>query len=96
MSKFPSNRRDLALVVKEAVNSGDLLSEIKKVGGNQLVDLNLFDVYRGEGIDDGYKSLAISLVLQDVNKTLEEQEINTKIDQVVQTLTEKFDATLRD
>lgn len=96
VSKFPSNRRDLALVVKDAVNSGDLLSEIKKVGGNQLVDLNLFDVYRGEGIDDGYKSLAISLVLQDVNKTLEEQEINTKIDQVVQTLTEKFDATLRD
>jgi phenylalanyl-tRNA synthetase beta chain len=96
VSKFPSNRRDIAVVVKEQVNAGNLLKEIEKVGGNQLVDLNLFDVYRGEGIGEGFKSLAISIILQDVEKTLEEQEINTKIEQVVNTLTEKFEATLRD
>ncbi len=95
VSKYPSNRRDIAVVVKESVNAGNLLKEIKNIGGNQLVDLNLFDVYRGEGIEHGEKSLAISLVLQDVEKTLEEQNISTKIDQVVNMLTEKFDATLR-
>ena len=56
----------------------------------------MFDVYRGEGIDEGFKSLAISIILQDVEKTLEEQDINTKIEQVVTMLTEKFEATLRD
>jgi phenylalanyl-tRNA synthetase beta chain len=96
VSKFPSNRRDIAVVVKESVNAGELLKSIEKVGGNQLVDLNLFDVYQGEGIDEGYKSLAISLVLQDVEKTLEEQDINAKIELVVNTLQEEFSATLRD
>ena len=96
VSKFPSNRRDIAVVVDEAVPAGAILTEIKKVGGNQLVDLNLFDVYRGDGIQDGYKSLAISMTLQDVSKTLEEQDISLKIDQVVEMLTEQFGATLRD
>jgi phenylalanyl-tRNA synthetase beta chain len=95
VSKFPSNRRDIAVVVKDQVNAGDVLKEIKNIGGNQLVDLNLFDVYRGENIETGYKSLAISLVLQDVEKTLEEQDISTKIEQVVNMLIDKFDATLR-
>jgi phenylalanyl-tRNA synthetase beta chain len=96
VSKFPSNRRDIAVVVKEEVHAGHVLAEIEKVGGNQLVDLNLFDVYRGDNIESGHKSLAISLVLQDVEKTLEEQDIATKVDQVVTLLTEKFGATLRD
>ncbi|MBU2881370.1 phenylalanine--tRNA ligase subunit beta [Psychrosphaera sp. B3R10] len=96
VSKFPSNRRDLAIVVKEEVNAGDVLKSIENIGENQLVDLNLFDVYRGDGIDDGYKSLALSLILQDVEKTLDELEINTKIDHVISMLTEQFGATLRD
>lgn len=95
VSKFPSNRRDIAVVVKEQVNAGEILKEIKNIGGNQLVDLNLFDVYRGDNIETGYKSLAISLVLQDVEKTLEEQDISTKIDLVVNMLIDKYDATLR-
>jgi phenylalanyl-tRNA synthetase beta chain len=96
VSKFPSNRRDIAVVVAEQVNAGNLLKEIEKVGGNQLVDLNLFDVYRGEGIGEGFKSLAISIILQDVEKTLEEQDISTKIELIINMLTEQFQATLRD
>jgi len=96
VSKYPANRRDIAVVVSEQVNAGHVLSEIKKIGGNQLVDLNLFDVYRGDGIEQGFKSLAISLVLQDVDRTLEEQDITNKLDQVVEMLKQQFDATLRD
>ncbi len=96
VSKFPSNRRDIAVVVEDKVNAGDLLKSIEKVGGNQLVDLNLFDVYQGEGIEQGYKSLAISLVLQDVEKTLEEQDINATMERVIGTLKQEFSATLRD
>ncbi|TGE76069.1 phenylalanine--tRNA ligase subunit beta [Pseudoalteromonas sp. KS88] len=96
VSKFPSNRRDIAILVEDQVKSGDLLSVIEKVGGNQLVDLNLFDVYKGKGIEPNYKSLAIALTLQAVDRTLEEKDINQVVDNVVAALAEQFNASLRD
>ncbi|SQC92989.1 Phenylalanine--tRNA ligase beta subunit [Cedecea neteri] len=59
VSRFPANRRDIAVVVAENVPAADVLAECKKVGANQVVGVNLFDVYRGKGVADGYKSLAI-------------------------------------
>ncbi|MBH0029647.1 phenylalanine--tRNA ligase subunit beta [Pseudoalteromonas sp. SWYJZ98] len=96
VSKFPSNRRDIAILVADSVKSGDILSVIEKVGGNQLVDLNLFDVYKGKGIEPNYKSLAIALTLQAVDRTLEEKDINLVVDNVVAELAEQFNASLRD
>lgn len=96
VSKFPSNRRDIAILVADSVSAGDILSTIKKVGGNQLVDLNLFDVYKGKGIEPNYKSLAIALTLQAVDRTLEEKDINLVVDNVVAELAEQFNASLRD
>lgn len=96
VSKFPSNRRDIAILVADSVSAGDILSTIKKVGGNQLVDLNLFDVYKGRGIEPNYKSLAIALTLQAVDRTLEEKDINLVVDNVVAELAEQFNASLRD
>lgn len=96
VSKFPSNRRDIAILVENQVKSGDILSVIEKVGGNQLVDLNLFDVYKGKGIEPNYKSLAIALTLQSVDRTLEEKDINQVVDNVVAALAEQFNASLRD
>ncbi|PKG81679.1 phenylalanine--tRNA ligase subunit beta [Colwellia sp. 75C3] len=96
ISRFPANRRDLAIVVKEDIDAKKVLQLIEKVGGNYLIDLNLFDVYQGQGIDDGFKSLAIALVLQDTNKTLEEKDITDVIDRVVETLKTELNASLRD
>ena len=96
VSKFPSNRRDIAVVVKDSVNAGDILESIKKVGGNQLVDLNLFDVYKGKGVEADHKSLAIALTLQNAERTLEEKDINSIVDLVVAELAEQFNASLRD
>ena len=96
ISRFPANRRDLAIVVKEDVDAKKVLQLIEKVGGNYLIDLNLFDVYQGQGIEDGYKSLAIALVLQDTSKTLEEKDITDVIDRVVETLKSELNASLRD
>jgi len=96
ISRFPANRRDLAIVVKEEVDAKKVLQLIEKVGGNYLIDLNLFDVYQGQGIDDGFKSLAIALVLQDTSKTLEEKDITDVIDRVVETLKTDLNASLRD
>ena len=96
ISRFPANRRDLAIVVNEDVDAKKVLQLIEKVGGNYLIDLNLFDVYQGQGIDDGFKSLAIALVLQDTSKTLEEKDITDVIDRVVATLKTELNASLRD
>jgi len=96
LSKYPANRRDLAIVVKSDVHFADIVASIKKVGVNQLVDLKLFDVYTGQGVADGFKSLAIALTLQDKARTLEDKDIQQVVNQVVSVLKDDFDATLRD
>lgn len=96
ISKYPANRRDIAIVVEEDKVVGEILSYIENIGGNQLVGLNLFDVYRGKGIEAGYKSLAISLILQDNTRTLEESDIQAVVDSILSHLLEKFGASLRD
>lgn len=96
VSRFPSNRRDIAITVKDEVSVGNILSYIEEIGVNQLVGLNLFDVYKGKGIEPGYKSLALSLHLQDPEKTLEEAEIQQAVDTVVKGLESEFEAALRE
>ncbi len=96
ISKFPTNKRDIAIVVKDNVSYADIVSCIEKVGVNQLVDLTLFDIYKGEGIADGEKSLAVSLIFSDPEKTLEEAEIQACVDQVVSGLKSQLAATLRE
>jgi len=96
VSRFPANRRDIAVVVAENVPAADILAECKKVGANQIVGVNLFDVYRGKGVAEGYKSLAISLILQDTSRTLEEEEIAATVARCVEALKERFQASLRD
>ncbi|AEX52691.1 phenylalanine--tRNA ligase subunit beta [Rahnella aquatilis] len=96
ISRFPANRRDIAVVVAENVAADDILAECKKVGANQVVGVNLFDVYRGKGVAEGYKSLAISLVLQDTGRTLEEEEIAATVAKCVEALKQRFQASLRD
>ncbi|QDE30987.1 phenylalanine--tRNA ligase subunit beta [Shewanella polaris] len=96
VSKFPANRRDIALVVDEAVSATDVMNLIRKVGENQLVGLNLFDVYQGKGVEAGKKSLAIALTLQDTTRTLEDKDITETMDSVVSALKTEFNASLRD
>ncbi|KAB7703261.1 phenylalanine--tRNA ligase subunit beta [Plesiomonas shigelloides] len=96
ISRFPANRRDIAIVVDESVSAQNIIDECRKVGGNQLVGVNLFDVYRGKGVNDGCKSLAISLTLQDTSRTLEEEEIANAVSGIVEALKVRFQASLRD
>lgn len=96
ISRFPANRRDIAVVVPEEVATADILAECKKIGINHIVGINLFDVYCGKGVAEGYKSLAISLILQDTNRTLEEEDIAATVDKCVAALKRRFQASLRD
>jgi len=96
ISRFPANRRDIAVVISDEIESKSVLQLIEKVGGINLVDLKLFDVYQGKGIEPGYKSLAIAMILQDNDKTLEEKDINLIVSNVVDTLKAELNASLRD
>ena len=96
ISKFPANRRDLALVVADSVPAGDIIEACKQAGGEKLTQVNLFDVYQGIGVASGHKSLAISLTIQDNEKTLEDDEINAVISAVLNEVKQRFNAELRD
>ncbi|MFZ7276491.1 phenylalanine--tRNA ligase subunit beta [Avibacterium endocarditidis] len=96
ISRFPANKRDLAIVVDSATPAGDVLEVCRQAGGKQLVNVSLFDVYQGANLPEGKKSLAISLTIQDTDKTLEEKEINAVISAVLDALKQRFDAYLRD
>lgn len=96
ISKFPANRRDIAVVVNEDIAAGDVVAACRENGGELLKAVNLFDVYTGKGVDDGQKSLAIALTLQSTERTLEEADIAAAVESIVNALAEKFDASLRD
>ncbi|MBF9000126.1 MULTISPECIES: phenylalanine--tRNA ligase subunit beta [Vibrio] len=96
LSKFPSNRRDIAVVVDDTVASDAIVQACVAAGGELLKDAKLFDVYVGQGVEDGKKSLAIALTLQSTERTLEEADISTAVDAIVAHVGEKFGASLRD
>lgn len=96
ISKFPANNRDIAVVVDESIPAGEVLEVCRNAGGAKLVAVSLFDVYRGANLDAGKKSLAISLTIQDTEKTLEEEEISVVTQAVLAELAQRFQAYLRD
>lgn len=96
LSKFPRVERDVALVVKQSIAAGEIMAAIENVGVNHLVDLHLFDVYQGQGVAEGAKSLALSLAFQHPQRTLEDQEINAAVATIIEMLATEFGATLRE
>ena len=93
--KFPSIKRDLAIVVDEGVTAQAISDCIRRVSTTMLANLKLFDVYQGKGIDSGRKSLAFSLTLQDHDRTLTDQDVDLAIDEILSTLNKELGATLR-
>jgi phenylalanyl-tRNA synthetase beta chain len=96
LSKYPSIRRDLAIVVDEQVSSQQLIDIIKREIAEILVDLRIFDVYQGKGVDSGRKSVALGLILQESSRTLTDQEVEDATSRVVSKLEKELGATLRD
>jgi phenylalanyl-tRNA synthetase beta chain len=95
ISSFPSVRRDLAFIVPEAVSFAQIADVASELAGALLTDLNIFDQFSGQGVEKGYKSLAISLILQDVSSTLTDEAVDSLVDRVVKGLESRLDAQLR-
>ncbi len=96
ISKFPEIKRDLAFVLRENISLAAILTAIKEAAGSLLTNITLFDRYDGAGIADGYKSLALTLTLQDISRTLTDDEVNALISRVTASLGDVFSAQLRD
>jgi phenylalanyl-tRNA synthetase beta chain len=95
LSKFPALRRDVALLVADDVPAATVLECVQKSAGELLVNLELFDEYRGKGIDSGRKSLALGLTLQDSSRTLKEAEVDAVVSRVIAALQTDLGAELR-
>ncbi len=95
-SKFPSIRRDFAIVIDSGVPAVKILNTVKKNAGDLLQDISIFDIYEGENIAAGKKSLAFSVVLQAQDRTLEDAAIQEISDRIVGSLRETYGAELRE
>ncbi len=96
LSKFPSIRRDLAILVKENVTSSQIVDLIGQTAKHWLNNIVIFDIYRGKGIEPGYKSVAVGFNLQRSDRTFKDAEINKTVERIISTLTKELDAVLRD
>jgi phenylalanyl-tRNA synthetase beta chain len=96
LSKFPSVRRDLALLIKEEVSFEAVKKCIDDCQEKLIKQVMVFDIYRGQGVEQGYKSIALGLIMQDATQTLTDSEIDAIVNSVLDALSNKLSAKLRD
>ena len=96
LSRFPAVRRDLSLLMPDAVSASAVRECIELVGVDVLANFELFDVYVGEGVDSGMKSMSMALTFQSRSRTLEDTEVNTALSVILNSLTEKLGVALRE
>ncbi len=96
LSKYPRVRRDLSLIVDKEVEVTRITACIEENAPDTMKNLQLFDVYNGEGIDSEKKSVALGLIFQGTSSTLVEQEIDASVDAILSGLKQSLNAVLRD
>ena len=94
-SSFQASQRDIAIVVSKEISSDELIHSIESIKQNDLIDVNLFDVYEGEHIEQGSKSVALNLTYQSKEVTLTDDQLAEKVSKIVGHLESKFSAKLR-
>lgn len=95
VSKFPAVTRDIAMMVKDDVTIANIIKSMKKAGGSILTNVDVFDVYKGEHIQQGYKSVALKMTFVDPTKTLVDQTINELFNKIYAQCQKDFDAVIR-
>ena len=95
ISKYPSIKKDLAMVVENNISSMQIEKEIKKAGGSLLRNIEVFDVYQGEQVGKDKKSIAYSLTFEAQDRTLTDEEINQTLEKIIEKLEKELHAELR-
>jgi phenylalanyl-tRNA synthetase beta chain len=96
VSPYPAVRRDLAMIVDEAVSAEQLLCTARSAAPPYLRDIRLFDVYRGKGVESGRKSMALGLIFQESSRTLTDADADEAVRSVKSRLEQTFNARIRD
>ena len=96
LPKYPAITRDIAFVVEDSMQVGDIIDVIKGVGGKLLENVELFDVYRGQQIEEGKKSVAFALRYRDSQKTLTDEEVTKIHSKILKALEERLGILLRE
>jgi len=95
MSKYPSVSRDIALVVDEDIEASILIETVKAISSQFLKSASIFDVYQGEHLEEGKKSIAMALVFENKEKTLETDEVDQMVQDIIKALEKEHQAQLR-
>ena len=96
INKYPSISKDMGFILDKDIKAGDVLLTIKKTGGKILKSVDVFDVYTGENVDADKKSVAFSLVFEDNNKTLNDEEVMVIFNKIIEKVEKEYSAKLRD
>jgi phenylalanyl-tRNA synthetase beta chain len=96
VSRFPSIRRDIAIVVDEKVSADELVAAVEASAPALISSVRIFDLYQGPGIEAGLKSVALGLILQETSRTLTDADADSAMQAAVRNLQDKFAAELRD
>ena len=96
ISKYPAIRRDIAIVVDDKVSADELVAAVSESAPELIRDVRIFDIYRGDKIEAGRKSVAIGLILQETSRTLTDDDADTAMAAAIAKLEDKFAANLRD
>ncbi|MEE3343232.1 MAG: phenylalanine--tRNA ligase subunit beta [Bacilli bacterium] len=96
INKYPSIKKDLAFIVDKDIPAEDISKTIKKAGGKNLTNIEIFDLYIGDKIDSNKKSIAFSLTFEDTKKTLTDEEVMDIFNKIIKDVEKKHKAILRD
>jgi phenylalanyl-tRNA synthetase beta chain len=96
VSVFPQIRRDLSFAVDAGESFSRIEAHVKVAASTHVRELRLFDVYTGKGVESGRKSVALGLILQDVSRTLTDEEADRIVADVVASLSSGLNAKLRE
>ncbi len=96
VSKFPSIRRDIAVIVDDKISADELVRAVESSAPELISSVRIFDIYKGPGIEAGLKSVALGLILQETSRTLTDDDADAAMTSAVRKLQDEFAAELRD
>jgi phenylalanyl-tRNA synthetase beta chain len=96
VSRYPQVRRDIAVVVDEAVTLSALRERVTLSASSMLQSVRIFDIYRGPGVEEGRKSVALGLIFQDISRTLTDEEVDQAVARVLGELRVNLKARIRE
>ena len=96
ISKYPLIRRDISIVIKKDIKASDIIKSINLIKPEIIQSIKVFDIYEGNNIEEGLKSIALGLILQEKSRTLTDIVADEIISKVIDSLEKKFSAKLRD